>query len=97
MCGIVHKFELLNSFHFHRLAYIAKEVPEKNEWEKQNFQNNLHTSPNEQIGELDEVYPPLAPQFFMKEGQNDVTNQKPDCEALNKFKHFTHLICFSLL
>ena len=47
MCRIVHQLEILNCFHFHRLAYIAEEMPEKNEWEKQDFQNNLHASSNE--------------------------------------------------
>ena len=75
MCGIIHQLEILNCFHFHRLAYISEEMPEKNEWEEQDFQNNLHASPNKQVGKLDEVHPPLTPQFFMDERQNDVSGK----------------------
>ena len=67
MCGIVHQFEILNCFQFHRLAHIAEEFPEKNIGKNQNFQNNLNDSPDEQVGKLNEVYSLLTPQFLMDE------------------------------
>ena len=75
MRGIVHQFEILNCFQFHRLAYITEEFPEKNIGENQDFQNNLNDSSDEQVGKLNEVYPSLTPQFFMDERQDDVSGK----------------------
>jgi hypothetical protein len=71
MCGIVHQFEILNCFQFHRLAHITEEFPEENEWEKQDFQNDFQNTSDEQIGELNEVHP----QFLMDERQTDVSGK----------------------
>lgn len=75
MCGIVHQFEILNCFQFHRLAYITEEFPEKNIGKNQDFQNNLNDSSDEQIGKLDEVNLLLAPQFFVDERQDNVSGK----------------------
>ena len=63
MCGVVHQFEILNSFQFHRPKAMPEEFPQKNEWEEDNFQNTH----DEQVGKLDEVHPSLTPQLLVQE------------------------------
>ena len=75
MCGIVHQFKILNPFQFHRPKAMTEEFPQKNEWEEDNFQNNVQSIHDEQIGKLDEVHPSLTPQFLMDERQNDVSGK----------------------
>ena len=72
---------------------MPEEFPQKNEWEEDNFQNDFQNTHDEQIGKLNEVHPPLTPQFFMQERQDDVSGKNTQEEV----EHFTHLICFSLL
>ena len=54
---------------------MPKEFPQKNEWEEDNFQNDVQSIHDEQIGKLDEVHPSLTPQFLMDERQNDVSGK----------------------
>ena len=75
MCGIVHQFKILNPFQFYRPNAMPKEFPQKNEWEEDNFQNDVQSIHDEQIGKLDEVHPSLTPQFLMDERQNDVSGK----------------------
>ena len=75
MCGIIHQFKILNPFQFYRPNAMPKEFPQKNEWEEDNFQNDVQSIHDEQIGKLDEVHPSLTPQFLMDERQNDVSGK----------------------
>lgn len=73
MCGVVHQFEILNCFQFHRLAHIAEEFPQKNEWEKDDFQNDFYDCHDEQIGKLNDVHEGLTPEPFVHERQDYIT------------------------
>ena len=75
MCGIVHQFETLNPFQFHRPNAMPEEFPQKNEWEEDNFQNDFQNTHDEQIGKLNEVHPSLTPQLFVQERQDDVSGK----------------------
>ena len=54
---------------------MPEEFPQKNEWEEDNFQNDFQNTHDEQIGKLNEVHPPLTPQFFVQERQDDVSGK----------------------
>ena len=75
MCGVVHQFKILNPFQFHRPKSMLEELPQKKEWEEDNFQNDIQNTHDEQIGKLNEVHPSLTPQLFVQERQNDVAGK----------------------
>ena len=54
---------------------MLEELPQKNEWEEDNFQNDIQNTHDEQIGKLNEVHPSLTPQLFVQERQNDVSGK----------------------
>jgi hypothetical protein len=76
MCGIVHQFKILNPFQFHRPNAVPEEFPHENEWETDDEDDDFQKSTKYQIGQLDEVHPPLTPQCFMQEGQDYVSHEE---------------------